>query len=169
VTGWLALGVAAGLVGWWAWEKLHRKTHLVPPGIQRFRRLLLKLLAVVVPLGVATKFYTGPAQLWVRGHAGGILYVVFWILLALIIWPTLSLRLVALTVLGITCILETLQLWQPSVLDGVRSTFVGHALIGSTFSWWDFPSYVLGSVLGVLFVSLARVRACRRPDSQSTG
>jgi len=32
--GWLAAAAAAGLVGWWAWEKSHRKTHPVPPGIQ---------------------------------------------------------------------------------------------------------------------------------------
>jgi hypothetical protein len=121
----------------------------------------------VVPLGVATKFYAGPAQFWVSGHAGGILYVVFWILLALMIWPTLSSRLVALTVLGITCILEVLQLWKSSALEAVRSTFIGHALIGNTFSWWDFPYYVLGSVLGVLFVRWAQARASGRQHSKS--
>ena len=139
------------------------------PSIQTFRRLLLQLLAVIIPLGLASKFYVGPGQFWVRGHAGGILYVVFWILLALLMWPTLSARLVALTVLGITCTLEALQLWQPSALSAVRSTFIGHALIGSTFSWWDFPNYVLGSVLGVLFVCWARARASGRQHSESAG
>ena len=32
---WLALAAAAGLIGWWAWEKSHRKTHPVRPGIQK--------------------------------------------------------------------------------------------------------------------------------------
>ncbi len=32
--GWLALAALAGLIGWWAWEKSHRKTHPVPAGIQ---------------------------------------------------------------------------------------------------------------------------------------
>jgi hypothetical protein len=120
----------------------------------------------VVPLGFASKLYGGPARLWVSGYAGGILYVVFWILLALAIWPTLSSRLVALTVLGITCMLEVLQLWHPPALQAVRSTFIGHALIGSTFSWWDFPYYVLGSVLGVLLVRWARARASGRQHSK---
>jgi len=137
------------------------------PSIRTFRRFLLRLLAVVVPLGVASKFYAGPAQFWVSGHAGGILYVVFWILLAFMIWPTLSSRLVALTVLGITCILEVLQLWQPSALDVVRSTFIGHAFIGSTFSWWDFPNYALGSFFGLFFVRWARARASGRQHSQA--
>jgi hypothetical protein len=91
----------------------------------------------------------------------------FWILLTLLIWPRLSARRVALTVLGITCVLETLQLWRPPALAGVRGTFLGHALIGSTFSWWDFPHYLLGSVLGVLLVRWAHARASvqRRPES----
>ena len=136
-----------------------RSIVLATPSIRKFRRHLLRFLAVVVPLGISSKFYTGPAQFWVSGHAGGILYVVFWILLAFMIWPTLSSRFVALTVLGITCALEVLQLWQPSALEAVRSTFIGHALIGSTFSWWDFPYYVVGSVLGIFFVRWARARA----------
>jgi tetrachloro-p-hydroquinone reductive dehalogenase len=32
---WLALAAAAGLCGWWAWEKSHRRTHPVPPGIRK--------------------------------------------------------------------------------------------------------------------------------------
>jgi len=31
--------IAAGLVGWWAWEKSHRATHPVPSGIQEGTRL----------------------------------------------------------------------------------------------------------------------------------
>jgi len=129
------------------------------PSFQTFRRLLLQLLAVVIFLGVASKFYAGPAQIWVRWQAGGILYVMSWMLLALLIWPMVSLRFVATTVLACTCLLEVLQLWHPAALDGIRSSFIGHALIGSTFSWWDFPNYVLGAVLGVLFVRWARARA----------
>ena len=137
------------------------------PSIRTFRGSLLLLLIFVVPLGIASKFYSGPAQFWVRGYAGGVLYVVFWILLALVFWPTLSSRLVALTVLGITCILEVLQLWHPSALEAIRGTFIGQALIGSTFGWWDFPHYVLGAVLGMLFVRWARARASgsRQPNS----
>ena len=127
------------------------------------RRRLLLLLTVVVPLGIATKFYSGPAEYWVHAHAGGILYVVFWILLGLSVWPRLSPWLVVSTVFAITCALELLQLWHPPVLTQVRSTFLGHALIGSSFSWLDLPHYLLGCLLG-----LALVRARGRP-SRATG
>jgi hypothetical protein len=123
------------------------------------RRRLLLLLTAVVPLGIATKFYSGPAEYWVYAHAGGILYVVFWILLGLSVWPRLSPWLVASIVFAITCALELLQLWHPPALTQVRSTFLGHALIGSSFSWLDLPHYLLGGLLG-----LALVRAAGRPS-----
>ena len=41
-------------------------------------------------------------------------------------------------VLAVTFALEFLQLWKPPFLQAVRSTFLGHVLIGSSFSWFDF-------------------------------
>ena len=127
----------------------------------RFRLLLV--LAVVVPAGFATKFYAGPAQAWVHGHAGGFLYVVFWCLLALALRPQLSPWLVGCAVLVITSILEFLQLWHPPLLQAVRSTFLGHALIGSSFAWSDFPYYGAGTLAAV---GIARI--CRDPCSPSS-
>ena len=91
----------------------------------------------------------GPGAEWVRSSSGGILYVMFWMFLVMTIWPRLSPWRVALAVLLVTSVLEVLQLWHPPLLTAVRNTFVGHALLGSTFSWWDFPHYLLGCVLGV--------------------
>jgi hypothetical protein len=52
----------------------------------------------------------------------------------------------------ITCVLEILQLWHPPILEAMRDTWIGRLLLGSTFSWWDFPHYVLGSILGWLWL-----------------
>jgi hypothetical protein len=41
MVGWLAVAAVAGLVGWWAWEKAHRKTHPVP-------RLTLPIFAAMI-------------------------------------------------------------------------------------------------------------------------
>jgi hypothetical protein len=108
----------------------------------------LILLALLVPLGLFTKRYTGPAAPWVADNLGGVLYVLFWILLALAAVPRLSPGRVALTVLAITCALELLQLSHPPWLQAIRGTFIGHALLGNTFAWLDFPHYVAGALLG---------------------
>ncbi len=116
--------------------------------VSPFRRRLLVAILVLVPLGLGTKFYAGPGAGWVRAHVGGVLYVVFWILVVLGIRPGLSPWMAAGAVLVATTLLEGLQLCHPSFLEAVRDTFVGHAVLGSTFSWADFPHYVAGSGLG---------------------
>ena len=127
------------------------------------RSRLLLVLAVVVPVGFATKFYAGPAQSWVHDHAGGFLYVVFWCLLALALRPELSPWLVGCAVIVITSMLEFLQLWHPPLLEAVRATFLGHALIGSSFSWSDLPYYGAGALVaaGIARICRATVSAVR--------
>ncbi len=110
-------------------------------------------LAVVVPLGFATKLTD--AEL-VRGYLGGVLYVVFWILLVLLVRPRLRPGSVAVVVFLATCALEAAQLWHPPWLERLRATFLGHALLGSTFSWWDFPCYAAGAALGLGIAALCR-------------
>ncbi len=104
----------------------------------------LVLLFIITPLGFASKFYTGPGAWWFNNYAGGILYEMFWCFLAFLLFPYATAFWIACLVLGITCSLEFLQLWHPSFLESIRSTFMGSTLIGSTFAWWDFPHYVIG-------------------------
>jgi len=122
---------------------------------------LVAVLAVLVPLGLGTKVYTGPGSAWVVGHAGGLVYVVFWTLLVLAVRQDLSGTRVAVWVLVVTCALEFLQLWHPPLLEAARRTFMGQALLGVTFSWSDFPYYVAGAVVGA-FVA-RRLRGPARP------
>ncbi len=129
--------------------------HPRPPG----RIALLCCLATLVPLALATKFYRGPADWWFNYYAGGALYVMFWMLVVLAVRPSLSVVRVAWSVFAITSLLETLQLWRPPLLQAFRGTPLGAALIGTTFSAWDFPYYAAGCALGVLLVR----RLPRRP------
>lgn len=116
------------------------------------KRITLSLLAVT-PLGFALKFYAAPGRNWVSNYAAGILYEIFWCLVLFFLWPRRKFTApIAAGVLVVTCLLEVLQLWHPPALEGVRSTFLGRTLIGTTFSWWDFPHYVLGCALGWLWM-----------------
>ncbi len=128
------------------------------PGLSNLRQIrihTLVCLAFITPLGFATKIYGGPGALWANSYAGGVLYVLFWVLVVVFVRPRTSPWIAATLVLGATCILEALQLFSTPALVAVRSTFLGHALIGSTFSWWDFPYYVLGALLGAAVARLA--------------
>lgn len=129
------------------------------------RKRLLIALALITPLGFATKFYQGPGEHIVRSNLGGALYEVFWVLLVLLVWPGLSPFRVAVGVLSVTSVLEVAQLWHPPWLQAIRSTFLGHAVLGSTFAWLDFPWYVAGCILALLICRLCRRR---NPRARST-
>lgn len=117
------------------------------------RKWIVLSLCVVTPLGFLSKFYAGPGHLWFNNYGGGVLYEVFWCLVAFLFLPRLRyITPIALWVLVVTCILEVLQLWHPPFLQSIRSTVIGRMLLGTTFVWWDFPHYVLGSLLGWLWM-----------------
>ena len=104
------------------------------------------VVVAVTPLGFATKFYAGPGAYWVGAYAGGFLYVLFWAFVFLSLSPKSSPAVVAAWVFTLTSLLELLQLWHPPFLEAIRSTFLGHALIGSTFAWWDLAHYGLAAL-----------------------
>lgn len=114
------------------------------------------VLALVTPLGFATKLYAGPGSTWVATRAGGFFYVLFWVFLVLTLFPAWSARAVAVWVFAVTSALEVSQLWHPPLLESVRSTFLGHALLGSTFSWADFAYYALAVPCAPLLARAAR-------------
>lgn len=108
----------------------------------------LKLMCVLMPVvlfGFLSKHYEGPGAGWVNGYAGGVLYEIFWVLLILMVRrPVENPAWTALSVFSITSWIECLQLWKPAWLVSLRSTFWGGVLLGSDFSWLDFPHYALG-------------------------
>lgn len=124
------------------------------------RRRLVVLAGILVPLGIATKLYAGPGSTWIGGHLGGSVYVTFWCVLVLAIWPHLSAVRVAVAVLVCTTGIEFLQLWHPPILEAARGTLLGQALLGSSYSWVDIPYYALGAAAAV---ALARWAGRREP------
>ena len=78
------------------------------------------------------------------------MYVAFWCLAARLIFRSAKPVRIVIYVLAATSSLELMQLWHPPFLEYVRSFAWGRALIGTTFSWLDFPHYVLGAAIGWL-------------------
>ncbi|MGK7874448.1 MAG: DUF2809 domain-containing protein [Xenococcaceae cyanobacterium] len=117
------------------------------------RLLTFLSLLIVTPLGFLSKFYTGLGQEWFNYYGGGTLYEIFWCLLFFWLIPKRKAVIsIPLWVFGITCALEILQLWKTPILQSVRSSLTGRFLLGTTFSWWDFPHYVVGCLIGWLWL-----------------
>jgi hypothetical protein len=117
------------------------------------RKYIFFALLVVTPAGFLFKFYSGPVQWWFNDYGAGLLYEVFWILVGFLLWPRKALvTKIPLWVFIGTSLLEILQLWHPWILEKIRSYFLGRALIGTSFTWWDFPHYAMGCVLGWVLI-----------------
>ncbi len=111
-------------------------------------RIALSLL-LVVAIGLGLKLYPGPHRAWFNNSAAGMAYEAFWCLAVFFIWPSRALiNRIVIGVFVATCALEVLQLWRPPLLETVRSTFIGKALLGTTFAWSDFVYYALGCAVG---------------------
>ncbi len=123
-----------------------------------FRRRLWVIvsLCVVTPLGLwLWGWYRGPWRIWVNYYATGAIYEVFWCLVVFLFRPRGKDAVkIAAGVFIATCILEVLQLWEAGFLESIRATFVGKALIGTSFVWWQFPYYVAGSLAGLLWLKM---------------
>ncbi len=119
------------------------------------RKWIILLLCIVTPAGFLFKSYSGPVHKWFNDYGAGLLYEVFWCLVVFFFIPQRKyiIRIVV-SVFVITCILETLQLWHTAFLERIRATFLGGALLGTTFVWWDFPHYVLGCIVGWLLLRI---------------
>jgi hypothetical protein len=86
------------------------------------RKYILFALVVVTPAGFLCKFYSGPAQWWFNNYGAGLLYEVFWILVALLFASRKELaNKIPFGVFIITCALEVLQGWNPWILEKIRS------------------------------------------------
>ena len=114
--------------------------------------LTLISLLIVIPLGFATKFYNGIYANWVNNSLGGVFYEIFWCLVIFLICSKLSPFIIASIVFIFTSVLEFLQLWKTPFLEIIRSNFIGRTLIGTSFTWSDFPYYLIGCVASIFLI-----------------
>nr|WP_309242673.1 DUF2809 domain-containing protein [Limnofasciculus baicalensis] len=118
----------------------------------KYRIILLINIILIIPLGYTVRFSQGITPEWLNDCLGVIAYQIFWILFVLFIYPRASLIWTAIGVFFFACGIEFLQLWQPSWLQELRGTLPGRLVLGNTFTWTDFPPYIIGSFLGWLWV-----------------
>ena len=117
------------------------------------RYVILFGLSLLITIGLLSKVYTGIGASWVNDYSGDIVYEIFWCLFFFWFFPQpQNILLIPLLVFIMTSVIEITQLWQGNILQAIRRTIIGKLLLGTTFSWWDFPHYLLGCILGVLLL-----------------
>lgn len=134
------------------------------------RKWIIFSLCIITPVGFLFHTYTGPGRTWFNQYGAGVLYEVFWCLVVFFFIPSKKREAhIAISVFVITSILEVLQLYQPPFLQQLRATFLGAALLGSTFVWLDFPYYALGCFIAYLGMrKIAKRLDKKKPNTART-
>ncbi len=109
----------------------------------------LIILILLIPIGLGTKFYTGPLQDWVHAYAGDIFYPMFWYFLFIFFLPRMNPLIAALVIFSFCTAIEFTQLLSSPLLESIRSHFLGRTLIGVQFVAMDILYYGIGCVLAV--------------------
>jgi len=119
------------------------------------RMKVLVSLCIVTALGFWFWRYGGPGRLWFNYYGSCVIYELFWCLAVFFFVPRRQYASkITIAVFVATCLLEALQLWEPMFLEKIRATSPGAALIGTSFTWWQFPHYILGSLIGWLWLKM---------------
>jgi len=111
-----------------------------------YLKLSLSLIFFII-LGLFSKFYQGTGHQWLNDDANGIFYVVCWALSFALLCPKKTIKYWVISALVLSSSLEFLQLSQAPFLLELRSYLLGRLILGSYFSWLDFPYYSLGAIL----------------------
>lgn len=90
----------------------------------------------------------------------------FWALMVFLAWgivfPRISTARLAVYALFTCCLDECSQLYHAPWIDIVRSTTLGHLILGSGFIWGDFVAYAIGVGAGALGeIAMRSVMAAR--------
>lgn len=142
-------------LSWWKGKRLSPQSL---PEIRWGRRRWIALACVplVIAVGLACKRYRGPGHIWVN-HWGpaSVAYEWLWMLLlfAGVPKPSAVMKIAGVVFVG-TCLIEVSQLCQAEWLVELRRIRIVQLVLGTTFSWWDFPAYAVGCGLGICLLNL---------------
>ncbi len=135
--------------------------------MKKERNYKIVALVIITPVGFYTKFYHGPFEDMAHQYLGGFFYVIFWALLWSLTLPRARALTVSVAVFIATCAVEFLQLWHPPFLEYLRSFFIGRTILGTSFTWYDFPWYAAGSIAACFLLTGIKKAAVSRLNKQS--
>jgi len=118
--------------------------------MKRSRFWLVVGVVAVIALGLASRKFPSLFPALFGKYPGDSL----WALMIFLGWafckPRASTRNIAALAIATSCLVEFSQLYQAAWLNEIRSTTLGHLVLGSTFSWFDIAAYAIGVLVGAL-------------------
>ena len=120
--------------------------------MKKRQKIILIELCVVLITGLSIRLFSSYLPSVINNKIGGTIYVIFWSLLAVLIFGRNRYITICLWVLLITICIEFTQLFSNRLLVSLRSNVIIRLLIGSTFNWKDIPFYFMGSLIAILLV-----------------
>lgn len=122
---------------------------------------MLAATALVVALGLASRKVPGLFPAALGKYPGDALWALMVLCIAGVVRPTASTAWLAGVALGISFLVEVSQLYHAPWIDSIRSTTLGHLVLGSAFGWIDLVAYAVGVAIGAAIDGLWR--KARRP------
>jgi hypothetical protein len=116
--------------------------------MNRFARTGSALL-LVVGIGVFSRTSAGRLP-WLDKEFGDTLWATMFYLLIVLLLPRVKTAVAVWMTIAITFAIEFFKLYHAPWIDSLRSRRVPGMLLGHTFYWHDFVSYILGTALGIL-------------------
>jgi hypothetical protein len=116
---------------------------------ERNRRWLAVSCVFIVGLGLASRKYPVLFPAVLGKYPGDALWALMVYVIVAFVKPALSCRRLAAIALLISYLDEFSQIYQAPWINSLRSSTIGHLLLGSTFSWWDMCAYTVGIALGL--------------------
>ena len=102
-------------------------------------------IAIIITIGLASRHY-----LQLGKYPGDALWTIMVFLMVGIIQPRRRSIEVGAIALFISYIVEFGQLYRAPWIVSIRSTTIGHLILGSDFAWADLAAYTLGAALAVI-------------------
>lgn len=110
----------------------------------RRRLSIAALIAVTIPLGLATRPLRDVIGPEIAGNLGDALWAMCAYLAIAFVWPRARWKHVAITALCIAFAVECSQLYHAPWIAALRATTPGGLLLGWGFAWGDLACYALG-------------------------
>ncbi len=112
------------------------------------------LVAVTIPIGLATRKLPELFPQIVDEYGGDVLWAVLFFFISRFIWIRKSLLSIAIITFAFAVAIECSQLYQAPWINNLRATFPGQMILGHTFLWTDILCYAVGVGLAGLIAAL---------------